>query len=73
MRGATRVEVAQVPELIGVLVEGLADAAVAAPAEAPPAPQSLVSHLRTWWRGRGHRADVVAPPGSGRRTFRRRA
>lgn len=57
--GATRVDVAQVPELVSVLVDGMADAAVAAASEAPPAPQSLISHLRTWWRGRGHRADVV--------------
>ena len=60
--GATRIDVDDVPDLVGVLVRGLAEAA-APPAEAPPAeaavPQTLVEHLRTWWRGRHHRATVL--------------
>jgi hypothetical protein len=56
--GATRVDVAEVPELIGVLVEGLADAPSRPPVE-PPAPQTLLEHLQAWWRDRGRRALVV--------------
>jgi hypothetical protein len=57
--GATRVPVAGAADLVGVLVEGIADAA-ARPPVAPPAPRSLVDHLRAWWEGRVHRAPVVA-------------
>jgi len=55
--GATRVPVDAVPDLVGLLVEGLADASVR-PASVPP-PSSLREHLAAWWRGRGRRADVV--------------
>ncbi len=57
--GATRIDPVRVPDLIGVLVEGLADAASRRPTEAPPAPRTLVEHLRTWWRDRGRRALVL--------------
>jgi hypothetical protein len=57
--GATRVPVADAAELVGVLVEGIADAATAAPVAAP-GPRSLAEHLRVWWRGRTRRAPVVA-------------
>lgn len=56
--GATRVDVAQVPAVVGLLVEGLADAVAARPA-APPTPLTLRAHLRTWWLERGRRAVVV--------------
>jgi hypothetical protein len=56
--GATRVDVADAPELVGLLVEGLADAAPRPRAE-PAAPSTLADHLRTWWRDRGRRALVV--------------
>ena len=55
--GATRVPVDAVPDLVGLLVEGLADAS-ARPATAPP-PSSLREHLTAWWRERGRRAVVV--------------
>jgi hypothetical protein len=69
--GATRVEVAQAPELVGLLVEGLADAA-SGPAVEPAAPRTLTEHLRTWWRDRGRRALVV-PLGSHRHDRERRS
>ena len=54
--GATRVPVDAVPDLVGLLVEGLADAS-ARPVSAPPT--SLRQHLAAWWRERGRRAVVV--------------
>jgi hypothetical protein len=67
--GATRVPVEQVPELVGLLVEGLAEAATRPDVVVPPPPQSLREHLRAWWRGRTGHAEVVpiAPPAQQRR------
>ena len=59
--GATRVPVADAADLVGVLVEGIADAAVDR-STVTPEPRSLVEHLRAWWRDRGRRAPVVALP-----------
>jgi len=56
--GATRVPVDAVPDLVGLLVEGLADAS-ARPAREPSPPSSLRQHLAAWWRERGRRAAVV--------------
>lgn len=56
--GATRVPVAQAAELVGVLVEGLADAA-SQPRSVAPQPRTLAEHLTAWWRERSHRAPVV--------------
>jgi hypothetical protein len=68
--GATRVPVASVPDLVGLLVEGLADASTR-PAAAPP-PTSLRDHLAAWWRERGRRALVLplrpGAPGRARRS-----
>lgn len=57
--GATRVPVTQASGLIGVLAEGLADAAAHPPTQTSPPPQTLAEHLTAWWRGRAHRAVVV--------------
>jgi hypothetical protein len=56
--GATRVPVAQAPELVGLLVEGLADAA-SQPRPVAAVPRTLVEHLTAWWQERSHRAPVV--------------
>ena len=61
--GATRVPVAGVPDLVGLLVEGMADATRTRASPRPPA--SLREHLAAWWRERGGRA-VVLPLRSGR-------
>ncbi len=51
--GATRVRVEDAPSVIRVLVDGLAEAAMAATTTAtPPAPTTLRQHLGAWWRGR---------------------
>jgi hypothetical protein len=51
--GATRVRVEDVPIVIRVLADGLAEAATAATATAsPPPPTTLRQHLRAWWRDR---------------------
>ncbi len=71
--GATRVPVAQAPSLVGLLVEGLADAAAHPPVPAAAAPQTLAEHLTAWWRGRAHRAPVVPLPGRLRMHHRRSA
>ncbi len=55
--GATRVPVAQAPELVGLLVEGLADAT--SHRRDVPRPRTLAEHLTAWWRERSHRAPVV--------------
>jgi hypothetical protein len=57
--GATRVSVEEVPGLVGLLAEGLADAAARAGAADPPAPRTLLQHLRAWWRDRGRTAVVL--------------
>jgi hypothetical protein len=56
--GATRVPVAQAAELVGVLVEGLAEAA-SQPRPVVHQPRTLGEHLTAWWRDRSHRAPVV--------------
>jgi hypothetical protein len=55
--GATRVPVDEAPALVGLLVEGLAEAAARPVAPAPP--RTLRQHLHAWWGERGHRATVV--------------
>jgi len=55
--GATRVPVTDAAELVGVLVDGLADAA--AQPRVAPQPRTLVEHLTAWWQERSHRAPVV--------------
>lgn len=73
--GATRVPVEQAPELVGLLVTGLAEAASMAtsPAE-PPAPRTLREHLSAWWHERRSLATVTAlPRAGGRRTGARRS
>lgn len=62
--GATRVPVAEAPELVGLLVTGIADAASAASAAraVPPGPRTLREHLTVWWRERGSQAVVTALP-----------
>jgi hypothetical protein len=68
--GATRVPVAKATELIGVLVEGLADVTVHPPS-AVATPQSLRAHLRAWWRERSQRAPVLrVEPGTSDRLTR---
>lgn len=71
--GATRVPVTDAPSLVGLLVDGLADAAAHPPAPAAAAPQTLAEHLTVWWRGRAHRAPVVRLPESLRMHRRRSA
>jgi hypothetical protein len=56
--GATRVPVAEVPALVGVLVTGLADAA-AHPPRRVSSPPTLREHLRAWWRDRTAMAAVL--------------
>jgi hypothetical protein len=70
--GATRVPVAEVPALVGVLVTGLAEAA-AHPQGATTSPRPLREHLRAWWRERTMTAAVlelrrVAPDARRRRS-----
>jgi hypothetical protein len=56
--GATRVAVADVAELAGLLVEGLADSAGTSPAPPSPSPRPTLStrasglgdRARAWWR-----------------------
>lgn len=55
--GATRVPVEEAPALIGVLTQGLADAAT--PRPAPDRRLTLREHLRAWWRQRTASAAVV--------------
>jgi len=57
--GATRVPVTQAPGLIGVLADGLADAATHPPTPSTAPPQTLAEHLSAWWRERTHRGLVV--------------
>ena len=70
--GATRVPVAAAPELVSVLVDGLADAA-RCPVAATPVPVTLREHLRAWWHERGRQATVLALPQSDRHRHRRSA
>jgi hypothetical protein len=56
--GATRVPVTEAAELVGVLVEGLAEAA-SEPRTVAVQPRTLSEHLAAWWRERSHRAPVV--------------
>lgn len=55
--GATRVPVAEVPALVGVLVTGLADAAARSPRRVSE-PRTLREHLRAWWRDRTTTAAI---------------
>jgi hypothetical protein len=68
--GATRVPVASVPDLVGLLVDGLADAS--RPSDASRPPTSLREHLVAWWRARRRRAVVLplrsSPTGRARRS-----
>jgi hypothetical protein len=57
--GATRVKARDVPDLVGLLVEGLADAASTAPSAGPPPPTTLREHLVAWWRERGRHAAIL--------------
>lgn len=70
--GATRVDVADAPELVGVLVEGIADAATQ-PAVIEPGPRSLREHLTAWWRDRGRQAIVLPLRGRADERSRRSA
>jgi hypothetical protein len=74
--GATRVAAEEAPRLIGVLVDGLVDAARSPAAEAEPsapAPLTLRQHLRVWWRERGRRAAVLPLDRIGAASHRRSA
>jgi hypothetical protein len=57
--GATRVPVEQASSLVGLLVEGLAEAAEHPPAPEAAAPHTLAEHLMAWWHGRPQQALVV--------------
>ena len=60
--GATRVRLADVPELISVLAKGLAEAGTREAAPPPPAtPTRLPDVLRTWWRSRHRHLAQVLP------------
>ena len=58
--GASRVDVQGAAKLVGLLADGIADAATApATAPSPPPPTSLGALLRSWWQGRSWRAPVL--------------
>jgi hypothetical protein len=58
--GATRVRLDDAPELIAVLVKGLAEAGTRSPT-APPGPPTLRELARSWWAGRRARLAEVVP------------
>lgn len=57
--GATRVGVEDAARIMGLLADGLADAASRREEQPPSAPRSLRQHLADWWRGRGHTAAIT--------------
>jgi hypothetical protein len=56
--GATRVPLEGAPELVALLVDGIADAAQPRTA-VTPVPRTLREHLHAWWRGRAPQAQVL--------------
>ena len=57
--GATRVDVEDAARIMGLLADGLADAASRPHEPAPATPSSLRQLLVDWWRGRRHTAVVT--------------
>ena len=58
--GASRVDVQGAAKLVGLLADGIADAATAPVAEpAPASPPTLRGLLRTWWQAKAWRAPVL--------------
>ncbi len=70
--GATRVPVEAAPDLVSVLVDGLADVSARSVA-APAPPRTLADHLRTWWHARAQRAPIVPLRSQAEARLRRRA
>ncbi len=57
--GATRVDVQDAARIMGLLADGLADAASRPPTEEPRAPSSLRQVLLDWWRARRRTATIT--------------
>ena len=57
--GASRVDVHGAAKLVGLLANGIADAATPRPASPPASPTTLRDLLRVWWRGKSWRAPVL--------------
>ena len=57
--GASRVDVQGAAKLVGLLADGIADAATPRPVAPPAGPTTLRGVLQTWWRAKSWRAPVL--------------
>ncbi len=57
--GASRVDVQGAAKLVGLLADGIADAATPRPAAPPAVPTTLRGLLQAWWRAKSWRAPVL--------------